>query len=1045
MAEQTNNIIIPLKPVIAKFPDATKVVLEDGCIAKIKYENKVRKIPFYFLETIPAHALLGLPFCTAFDINISFFNDMCSVTSLCMIDQEEMIEYKPRIDEKIALEPKSITYIKCTSNLQHGQAILKRKSNEFMNECVYTPNCIVSVKYASCFIPFLNITSRSINTIKQMCIGTLEIINNTSINTIMHDQYDLNRTTNIDTTQENINYNFDIGEDLDPQQKIEIRNFLKENISSFAFTEKEITRTDKAVHRIDTGLAEPIYCPPYRCGMKEKAIIEQKIQEQLEAGHIVKSTSPWAAPCVLVPKKDGTMRFCVDFRKLNSVTRPSRWPLARIDTILDSLESTDLYTSLDARSGFYTIPVNEADQEKTSFVCHLGQYMYKYMPFGLCDSVQSYSRLLDLVLTDLKYNILVAYLDDILVYSKGFPQHMERLKIVFQRLKDAKISLHPKKCSFAKCSLKFLGHIVSKAGIALDKDKVSDILDIREPTCVKEIRSFLGCSGYYRRFIKDFSIIAKPLTTLTKKDKPFIWDEDCQRAFDTLKEKLTTAPVLAHFDERRETRLHTDGSYVGIGAVLVQIVDGQEHPVAYLSRQLTKSEKNYAVTELECLAVVYAVTKFRPYLLGIHFTVVSDHSSLVWLMNMKDPSGRCCRWSLRMAEYNFTVVHRPGRVNSDADALSRLPVWKHEPFNECDDYPLLMIEDDQMKKFQEEDQYCQKIKKKLELKYRIRFIIEDGLLYKRTRDRNILVLPKILRREILYSLHNAVTAGHPGKSKLYFTLRRRYYWPRMFTSVSKYVDGCLDCGTRKRLPHPVKGRLKSIEAKEPFIHVCLDHIGPFPITEKGYKYILNGVDLATRFAVSRSVKSTDAETTAKFFTERICLIYGFPRYLTTDNGTGFTALVIQEVLKSVQVKHIRTTAYHPQSNGLCERVNGILVEKISHYINTSQKNWAEVLPWATFAYNSNPQSSTGLTPCELAQGFLAALPSDRVCGIKTESTYCNSIPENYNEMRAIAEEINEKRAIARERLCAAQENQADLYDEHTNPIEFVPGDLVFVY
>ena len=377
----------------------------------------------------------------------------------------------------------------------------------------------------------------------------------------------------------------------------------------------------------------------------------------------------------LVSKKDGGVRFCIDYRKLNNQTKKDVYPLPRIDLILDALGKATIRSKLDLTSGYWQIPLQPEDREKTAFMTRDGLFEFLVMPFGLTNAPATFQRVMDMVLSGLNWKICMVYIDDIIVYSQDFDQHLEHLQEIFNRLSENSLVLCPKKCSFCCDELFFLGHKVSNKGIETDSTKIDKVQNAETPKNVKEVQQFLGLASYYRHFIKDFSLIAAPLSSLTG-NIPFTWQEPQQKAFDLLKQKLTTAPILAYPDFSKPFVLHTDASTHSIGAVLCQEQEGQERVLQYASRSLNPAERNYSTSEKECLSVYHWIKYFRCYLADKEFTVVTDHNALTWLFNKQQEgtNSRLFRWMLQLQAYSFKVLHRAGKKHDNADSMTRPPI-----------------------------------------------------------------------------------------------------------------------------------------------------------------------------------------------------------------------------------------------------------------------------------------------------------------------------------------------------------------------------------
>ena len=442
----------------------------------------------------------------------------------------------------------------------------------------------------------------------------------------------------------------------------------------FSFRSSDLGHTSLLQHRINTGSEGPIQCPPRRIPQARREDVRRLLREMLNNGIVEPSEGPWSSPIVLAKKKDGTLRFCVDYRKVNTITKRDAYPLPRIDDTLGTLGGFKFFTTMDLASGYWQVEMAPEDRPKTAFSTPEGLYQFRVMPFGLCNAPATFQRLMDRVLGTLKWSSCLVYFDDIIVVGSSFGDHLRHIASVLMKLREAGLKLKPTKCKFFQKQVAFLGHIVSACGIATDPAKTEVIAKWPTPQSRKEVQQFLGLANYYRRFIKNFGTIAKPLHRLTEKNITFQWTDTCQQAFDNLRKCLMTSPILAHPDWSKSFILDTDASDCGIGAVLSQVnSDASECVIAYASRSLSRQEQRYCVTRRELLAVVEFVKHFREYLLGRRFTLRTDHGSLVWLKNFKEPEGQLARWLERLEEYDFTVVHRQGSLHNNADALSRIP------------------------------------------------------------------------------------------------------------------------------------------------------------------------------------------------------------------------------------------------------------------------------------------------------------------------------------------------------------------------------------
>ena len=488
--------------------------------------------------------------------------------------------------------------------------------------------------------------------------------------------------------------NWRLGEKLTEEMKTQLQQLMNENVEIWAWKEGDIGRTHVYAHAIDTGGALPLKQRAYRLSSAEDEIVDREVEKWLAAGIVVESASPWASPVVLVQKKklDPTdaeekpkFRLCIDYRKLNSVTKADSFPLPIIQDALDSLGTSQHFSIIDLRSAFLQLPLHPNDREKTAFVTKQGLFEFTVLPFGLKNSPSIFQRLMSEVLRGLIGNTCMVFLDDIIVFSRTWEEHIQHLQEVFARLRDHNLHAHPEKSVIGTHELLYLGHIINAEGNQPDPNKIAAVAKIQPPTDTTNLRAFLGLIGYYRRFIPHFAARAAPLHQLLRKDQHYYWNEQCQTAFEDLRQALMEPPVLRRPAPGGQYILQTDWSSTAIAAVLCQKLDDKEHPVAYASKALTSAERNYAATEGECLAVVWACKYFRQYLWGQHFTLQTDHAALKWLMETRDVTAKLARWALKLQEYDFEIQYRPGKANANADGLSRLPMER------CDDCDLVII------------------------------------------------------------------------------------------------------------------------------------------------------------------------------------------------------------------------------------------------------------------------------------------------------------------------------------------------------------------
>ena len=670
--------------------------------------------------------------------------------------------------------------------------------------------------------------------------------------------------------------------------------------------------------------------------------------------------------------------------------------MPRIDDCLDALRGAKWFSTLDLASGYWQMGVHPDDRDKTAFTCQSGLFQFKVLPFGLTNAPSSFERLMEKVLAGLQFDICLIYLDDVIVKSDDFDSHIVHLRSVFERIRKANLKLSPKKCVLFQQQVQFLGHVVTKDGIATDVKKVEAVQNWPVPKTVKEVRSFLGLCSYYRKFVKSFATIAKPLHQLSEKAQKFVWDQPCQDAFVRLKHLLTEAPILTYPDPNVEFILDTDASGTGIGAVLSQVQEGTERVIAYYSRVLSKAERNYCVTRRELLAIKDAVTHFHSYLYGVHFQIRTDHGSLRWLMNFKEPDGQLCRWSEIIGTYDYTITYRPGRVHGNADSLSRRPCGNCKYCNRVEvknqkklnndascqlnvlhssnwfpersstdnrdlqlqDKNLAMLMDwkekDNRPTWPEVSRFSRELKSLWSQWDRI--VLVDGVLFRQWFDSGAksaihqFLVPEALRKDMFQSLHASISSGHLGIRKTIGKLRRRLYWVGYKSDILDWCRKCIPCQKRKPPAKTIRAPMKQYQVGEPMERIAIDILGPLPESHAGNKYIMITTDYFTRWTEAFPLPNQEALTIAKVLVNDFISRFGLPRQIHTDQGTQFESRLFQNLCSLLGIDKTRTTALHPQSDGMVERFNKTLEDMISKYITVDQRNWDASLQLLMMAY-----------------------------------------------------------------------------------------------
>ncbi|KAJ9563965.1 hypothetical protein OSB04_009125 [Centaurea solstitialis] len=771
-------------------------------------------------------------------------------------------------------------------------------------------------------------------------------------------------------------------------------------------------------HHIDLIPGAPLpNNPAYRCDPEKTRELQRQVQELIDRGYVRESMSPCSVPALLVPKKDGTMRMCVDSRAINNITVKYRYPIPRLDDMLDELHGANLFSKIDLRSGYHQIRMREGDEWKTAFKTKGGLYEWLVMPFGLSNAPSTFMRLMNEVLRPFLGDFVVVYFDDILVYSKGAEEHTQHLRRVFEVLRSQKLYGKLEKCEFFSPKVTFLGYVVSKDGISVDESKVAAIKSWPVPSSATEVRSFHGLASFYRRFVKNFSTIVAPLSECTKQGS-FEWTQSTQNAFEKIKECLCTSPILALPDFNQLFEVECDAR-----VVLVQ----NKRPIAYFSEKLNDSKKNYSTYDKEFYAIVRALDYWSHYLRPKQFVLHSDHQALKHINGQSKLNPRHAKWVEFLRSFIFVSKYKTGSSNIVADALSKryamLNVLGERVLGFSFIKELYLDDPDFSKVFQDcKERACGS------------YFIQDGFLFKN----NKLCIPKGSIRELLIrEVHGGGLAGHFGINKTLGVLHKHFYWPHMEGDVTALIARCATCHEAKSQFH--QGLYTPLPVpSQPWEDVSMDFIVALPRTQRGKDAIMVVVDRFSKMAhFVPCHKTDDAIHVADLFFKEIVRLHGVPKNIVSDKDVKFLSYFWKSLWKLWGTKLLFNTAYHPQTDGQTEVTNRTLTTLLRSMVSKSLKDSDVKLSFAEFAYNQSPTYATGRTPFEVNYGVNPLTPIDLIQLPKGSEVHFEA-SNRAKEMQKIHEQVKAK-----------IEHANDLYkkraNKHRKKAVFQPGDLVWLH
>ena len=873
---------------------------------------------------------------------------------------------------------------------------------------------MVKIENGKGFTYVFNPTKRVLHLPRIRYFGSYEEIKREAIKAEIEDQE--RRIPQVQVNREPFKLqDLNLGPNLTDEQKDILLKTINEHRDSFAKTEEELEKLNYRAVVIDTGQNPPVWRPPYHYTPFEREELKRHADRMLALGIIEPSTSIYNSPVLLVKKPNGDYRFCLDLRGLNKTVIQNTYYLPRMNDLAMNLYGASWFITMDCLQGFLQRELDPESRHKTSFsIPSGGKFQYTRLPFGYINSPAEFQSMMDDILGNLRYSIALVYVDDILIYASSFEELVKRFIMVLRRCQKYNLKFKLEKCKFGFNELLYLGEVISKEGRKTNPKKCQDILQFERPKILKDVRSFLGITDFFRKYIKDYAKIAAPLNRMKRKEcKIFKWGREEEQAFHTLKEALTKAPVLQFYNPLARIMIDCDASKYGLGGMILQSTDDKNwHVVEYTSRMLTEPETKLDTTCREALAVIHCLKKFRPYIFGRKFQVRTDHEALKQIANLKDPHGKLARWALELANHDMEIIHRPGVKMAHVDCLSRYPVRRLE-------VPLIRATRVELEKeeniiqvtaggnsqvFAEKQQEDAKLKKIITNLRKSKDITQEndsiigknyaiiqGVLYKinKTITGNPwkLVVPTKLRADVLKLMHDDPSAGHGGFFKTYTLARKRYYWDKMIRDIARYVQQCPECQLENSRNAKSQGeRVTYPPPNKVFHRIAIDYIGPFKRTVRGSLYALVLIDYTSRFLRVIPSRNAQAKDSVRILQRSMFQVFSYVREVVTDGGKHFTGDEFEDFLQENNIQHIVVPPYSPQSNGVVERSNRDIKTIMRKYCRKNKKDWDILCDQVAFNHNVHYHRAINTSPWKLAFTREPVLKADLVTPVLEDQT-----------------------------------------------------------